>query len=163
VEESFTTWRRNLLRTGAITQDGDEPIDPTARDAAFATYLSLVDAVAGTEDERVFRALVESMTARHDYGAYEATLGAALRFPPERLGEWLYHAAVDGLFSSSDRLGDWLGQLAFLGPGSTAVEAFNEAWRTDDRAGARRLGEFVQEQEKGGWLSSERQRGVLAR
>lgn len=147
---------------GRIVQDGDPNCSSDERERHYLRYIELVDQVDGNEDREVFDALIASMHAIHDYGAYQSTMRAAFSFPPRNLGVWLLEALPGWLDRDPERAGDWLGQLAFLGRESAAVVAFNETWAGAEGAFRHRLKKFVAAEEVDGWLRTPAQRGVLS-
>lgn len=84
---------------------------------------------SNVEDDAVFLAMVASMTAEHDYGAYETACGVAFgRFEVQRFGALLFVAVRDGFIErNAEQAGNWLGQPADRGPGCRGVRAFNRA------------------------------------
>lgn len=156
-----TLWRAELVALGDIVQDDAPDAGSVETERRFLRYIELLDQVVGDEGPGVFRALIDSMRAEHDYGAYESTLSAALRFAPAKFGAWLFDALPGWIERDPARAGDWLGQLAFLGRESAAVLAFNAAWASTDPGFRDRLLRFVESEENAGWLRNPNQRRVL--
>jgi hypothetical protein len=102
----YRSWRRELLRTGRIVQDGDDSVPPEVRQARFHRYLELVEMVEGNDGPEVFGSLIDSMQVGHDYGAYQRTLKALDRFPRGqfiRAGGRRVAARTPGLFLGDER------------------------------------------------------------
>src|SRR4051812_46183699 len=79
--ENMDEWRTELIDLGAIVQDDDTSVPVDEAEARFNSYTDLVAIVDGTEGPAAVTALVSSMRAEHDYGAYQATHGALTLFP----------------------------------------------------------------------------------
>jgi hypothetical protein len=162
VIDDFAAWRRELLFTGNLVQDGDSSVPNDEAVRRCYRYVELLEMVEGDEPDEVFFTIVESMVAVHDYEVYETSIGAGWRFPPKRFGSLLYRALEDGwLDRDPDRAGCWLNDLASRGAGSEEVRSFSAAW-AEGTEFASQLETFVEDQERiGGWLGSSRKRGVL--
>jgi TPR repeat protein len=163
VIRDLDAWRTELMETGDIPQDADESADPAEAERRTLRYIELLEMVEGDEPDEVFLALVDSMQAKDDYEVYQTTYGVAHeRFAPERVGQLLLTALQRGFVERDpDRAGDWLGQLAFLGSDSAAVQSFNAAWSCASQDSRDRILAFVLENEDDGWLSAGSQVGVL--
>ena len=160
-ERDFDAWREELMFTGAIVQDGDQSVGFPEREVRFNRYVQLVDAVAGTEGLRVAAALIQSMTAREDYGAYQATQHALGRFPPST-----YIAAlIQELPNLIERQPDWAGELVCSLANSVGTR--HEPDIAEFRSQLERAAEgtqaairaFLMREEESGWL--EHRRGIL--
>lgn len=156
------TWERELLSCRRIVQDEDTSVSVEEAERRFNRYIELIDAVDGTEGEPAARALMRSMQAVHDYGAYQATLGKLVfAFPPKEVAA----AVVAEVPRLIDTLEDWAGDVLSLltqaqGRSAELVQAFNSSLAlapVQDRA---RIVTFIRAQEGEGWL--EHRRGVLA-
>jgi hypothetical protein len=153
-DAEFDVWREELLATGAIVQDGDSSVPWPERERRFNRYVEMVDAVAGTEGLETACALIQSITARHDYGAYQATQHALGRFPSATF----VAALVRELPSLIDRQRDWAGELVCglansIGtPFEADISEFKRqlAALASERQEAIRL--FLLQEEQDGWL-----------
>ena len=77
----FDAWRRELLLTGDLVQDGDDSVSDDEAGRRYDRYVALADMVDGTEGPRTVHALIASLRAEEDYGAHQAIYGALQRFP----------------------------------------------------------------------------------
>jgi hypothetical protein len=84
IKMDLDEWRSELLRTSHIVQDDDDSVPTGEAERRFNRYVKLVDMVTGREPQEVFQAIVDSIRAPEDYGAYEAVHGALWKFPPEK-------------------------------------------------------------------------------
>jgi len=88
----FKKWRSELIATGQIVQDDDEGPSEEEGVSRFDRYVELIDAVTGAEGQEVFQAIIDSIHAIDDYGAYEGTYNALWCFPPAQAGVWMAEA-----------------------------------------------------------------------
>lgn len=84
--DDVEAWREELLRVAVIVQDGDDSVGEDERVARFERFVAMLDALDGSESDRVLDTVLDAVTEQEDYGAYQALHGALRRFPPERLG-----------------------------------------------------------------------------
>lgn len=158
----FDSWRTELLFTGNIIQDGDESIPLPEQERRFNRYVEIVDAVTGNEGVEVFVALVDSLQAQEDYGAYQNTYMALRRFPPAEIAQGLIAALPRLINRQCECAGDILCQLANA-TSTEARAALSEFRRELAKAGAQtqaEILEFVVREENGGWLDG-RRKGVI--
>ncbi|GAA3032290.1 hypothetical protein LV79_003097 [Actinokineospora globicatena] len=144
-------WAVELVECGDLVQDADESGSQEEAERRWNRYVELVDAVTGAEGPAGAAALVASLRAAQDYGAYQATYAALQQFPPQVLGEGIAGAAQQLLTIPSDNAGIVLMLLAKTGEG--AVSAFDAALAADVRE---RVRDLVAEHEAGEWLSEDR-------
>ena len=159
---NFDLWRRELLLTGDIIQDGDMPAPQQERGKRFKRYIEMVEAVSGQEGVETFIVLIESLQAKNDYGAYQNTFGALWRFPPNVAAQGLI-AALPGLVERHpDYAGDILARLANAThhEGLAVLSAFRNALRAAPADAQKTIMDFVIREEAGGWLDS-RRKGVI--
>ena len=90
--DDFERWRSELIVMGQIVQDHDDSLSEDEGSGRFDRYLELIDRVAGTENQDIFQAVIDSIHAVEDYGAYERTHCALWRFPPAQAGSWIGEA-----------------------------------------------------------------------
>jgi hypothetical protein len=144
-------WKVEIVECGDLVQDDDEAAPPDEAERRWNRYVELADSVTGDEGPAGVAAIVSSLRAEEDYGAYQAAYAALDRFPREELGLGMADA-VRGLLSiPRDRSGNVLLILAWAG--SVAVSIFNDAVRSIDpglRGAIRELVEFHESEE---WLS----------
>jgi hypothetical protein len=158
---TFETWRKELLFTGNIVQDGDDSVPQPEREERFKRYVTMVESVTGSEGVEAFLALVDSLQAEDDYGAYQTTYGALRRFPARVAAQGLVSALPGLIDRHRDCAGDILAQLA---NGTRAedigrLSAFREALG-ESPAAQKAIMDFVIREEHGGWLDG-RRRGVI--
>ncbi|WP_159072848.1 hypothetical protein [Streptomyces glaucescens] len=152
-------WKVEIVECGDLVQDDDEVTPPGEAERRWNRYVELADSVTGNEGPAGVAAIVSSLKAEEDYGAYQAAHAALSRFPHSDLGQGVAHAAKELLSIPKDGSGNILLILAQAGP--AAVNAFNEAIQTADpdvRVSIRRLVEFHEARE---WLSGGSARNVL--
>jgi hypothetical protein len=86
----FDNWKQELLSTGKIIQDEDDSKEAEeSRGRLFDRYVELVKIAAGVHTSEVFQALMDSLQARHHYGAYNATFRALQSFPHPEFSQYL--------------------------------------------------------------------------
>jgi hypothetical protein len=162
MNSDFDQWREELLQTGNIVQDGDTAVPQEEKEKRFNIYVEMVKAVSGQEGREAFITLVESLQAKDDYGAYQATYGALWRFPPS--------VAAHGLIASLPRLverhpdyaGDILAQLANATRDQDLafLSAFRGALGSAPADAQNAILDFIIREENNGWLDGPR-RGVI--
>ena len=160
--DSFDAWRTELLLVGNIVQDEDDSVPWPDREARFNRYVAMVDAVSGEEGVATAAALIQSVQARHDYGAYQATHHALGRFPSD-----VYVAALlQELPALIQRSRDWAGELLCglaNSVGTRFASQIGEFRRQLDAAPSKireTVVRFIKSEEEAGWLRH--RRGVLA-
>jgi hypothetical protein len=77
----ISEWRTELIDLGDIIQEDDTSVSAEVAKERFNRYTQLVGMVEGTEGVLVVEALIASMRALNDYGAYQSTHGALALFP----------------------------------------------------------------------------------
>jgi len=158
----FDFWRKELLFTGNIVQDGDESVSQSDREQRFNRYLEMIDAVCGDEGVEGFVALMDSLQAEDDYGAYQSTYGALRRFPSKVAAQGLTTALPSLIVRHRDCAGDILCQLAngtSIQSQATLSEFQKELAKADAQTQAAIMG-FVAREENGGWLDG-RRKGLI--
>ncbi len=145
--ENVKAWEEELLFTGKIIQDGDNSV---SRDEAMrrgGRYLDLVDMLTGDEGPEFYQALIASLQARHDYGAYASTYHALELFPDSLYGEPL----LGSLLPLISRQPDWAGRLlAVLCREPGRIVAFNRALSQAPSTTRETILAFIQAQEENG-------------
>jgi hypothetical protein len=147
-------WARELFDMGDIRQDDDERTDG---EAIWNRYVELADAVVGDEGAAGVAAIIASLRAVDDYGAYQAAHSALARFPQPDLGRGVVMAAETLRTIPADNGGVVLLLLARSGP--DAVAAFTDGAVAADPRSRAILRDLVARHESDEWLSEER--GVL--
>jgi hypothetical protein len=158
----LTSWREELLHTGAIVQDADHTVPQDERDRRFKRYVELVDAITGEEGVAVARALIRSYQVKDDYGAYGHTYHALGRFPTPLFVEALLRELPDLIRRQPDWAGDILCGLANSVGTRWAKDIIEfrsqlqQASPTEQAA----IREYIGGEEQDGWLKH--RRGVLS-
>ena len=158
----FEMWRRELLHTGDIVQDGDKSVPQSERERRFNRYIEMLEAVSGQEGIETFIAVLDSLQAKHDYGAYQGTYGTLRRFPPGVAGQGLVAALPRLIERQPDCAGDILSQLA-KSPHQESIavlSAFKSALTAASADAQKAIMDFVIREESGGWLDG-RGKGVI--
>ncbi|MEU9688787.1 hypothetical protein [Amycolatopsis japonica] len=154
-----SNWKVEIIECGDLVQDDDEVTSQDEAELRWNRYVELADSVTGDEGSAGVAAIVCSLKAKEDYGAYQSAHAALSRFPGKDLGEGVVQATSDLLVIPKDNSGNILMLLVYAG--TVAVNSFNEALRVADqgtRSGFRQLIEF---HESGEWLSDATRRNVL--
>ncbi|MDH6517143.1 hypothetical protein M2163_005876 [Streptomyces sp. SAI-135] len=152
-------WKTEIVECGDLVQDDDEFTPPEEAARRWNRYVQLADSVTGKEGAEGVAAIVSSLRAEEDYGAYQAAHAALSRFPPVDLGKGVALAASELVSIPKDGSGNVL--LILARSGSVAVNSFNETIRASHssiQGDMRALVEFHEEEE---WLSDEAVRNVL--
>ena len=152
-------WKVEIVECGDLVQDDDEVTPPGEAERRWNRYVELADSVTGNEGPSGVAAIVYSLKAEEDYGAYQAAHAALGRFPHSDLGRGVADAARGLLSIPRDGSGNILLILTQAGP--AAVNAFNEAIQAADpdvRVSVRELVEFHESEE---WLSEDGAQNVL--
>lgn len=157
--QDFDSWRAELYETGNLFHD--VPDDPEAEELAnqqMFRYIGLVKQIRGKGGVDAVVALIGSMRAEEDEGAYEDTMEALEYFPEDELGRgaalaWRELVSIPKKFS-----GEVLFGCCQTGAGS--VGAFNEVYAEMDDEPKRLVGELIEYHENGTWLSGP-ERGLL--
>ncbi|MEU5323783.1 hypothetical protein AB0G67_44665 [Streptomyces sp. NPDC021056] len=156
----FDAWRRELLWTGVLVQDGDTSVSDEEAGYRYDRYVALADMVDGTEGPAAVHALLASLQVEQGYGAHEAVYGALEQFPSQHLFSGAITAATDLLRIPRDHSGQVLQLLTLLGS-SDDLRAFTDACsrlEPELRAG---LAALIADHEADEWLADERSFGRL--
>ena len=137
----FARWRDELLRTGRAL--GDE----VGAEAAQDRYLTLVDAVDGSEGHEVLVALIDSMQLEEDNEVYEATINAAWSFSAQPFAAGIVEALPALLEVSED-----LGGRLLCGISGEYLRRFNSELANAPQAARERIMDFVLRNEAEGWF-----------
>ena len=151
-----------LIACGRIVQDNDASVSVEEAEHRFNRYVELVDSIRGTEDVRTARALLSSMQAVHDYGAYQAALGKLVfGFPPSVVSEAVVAEAPRLIIELPQWAGEVLNMLVQAqGKSEELVLAFNSKLAHAPAAEREAIIRFIRAQEREGWL--EHKPGLLA-
>ena len=152
-----------LIFTGDIVQDSDKSIPWPEREDRFNRYVELLDAIKGDEGCEVAKALVRSMQAKQDYGAYQTTQHALGRFPS---GVYI-SAILAELPTLIQNNPDWAGELLCSLANSVGtkwesdIDLFNKELMVYDSESAEIIRKYIADQENDGWLGH--RVGILGR
>ncbi|MFD6093047.1 hypothetical protein ACFWGN_13080 [Oerskovia sp. NPDC060338] len=152
-------WRIGIAECGDLVQDDDEVASPGEAERRWNRYVELADSVTGDEGPAGVAAIVSSLKADEDYGAYQAAHAALDRFPQADLGLGVADAAKELLSIPRDNSGNVL--LILVRAGSVAVGAFNEAIRSIDPEVRLAIRELVEYHESEEWLAEGDLQNVL--
>lgn len=150
----FKQWRAELLHVGDIVQDADESVSWEEREARFNRYVEMIEALTGTEGSEYVLAVMESVQAENDYGAYQSAQRAAWRF-----GDIFYfRALIHELPRLIDTLPEWAGEFlvsianAQDTPDESTIRVFNDLLSNSDAATKQKIDDFIHQEEVSGWL-----------
>ena len=150
----FKRWRAELLHVGDIVQDVDESVSWEEREARFNRYIEMLEALTGTEGPEYVLAVMESVQAENDYGAYQSAQRAAWRFGDN----FLFRALIHELPRLIDALPEWAGELlvsianAQDTPDESTIRNFNDLLSNSDVATKQKIDDFIRQEEVSGWL-----------
>lgn len=152
---AFELWKAELLIVGNIAQDGDTATPPDEAQRRFERYCAMLDALTGAEGAQYALAIVQSVQAEHDYGAYQTANRAAWRF-----GEQAYCAALlQELPRLIATLPDWAGDF-LVGiangagtPHAPAITCFNTLLAAAPPAERALIAAFIAAEEDDGWFA----------
>ncbi|WP_143688224.1 hypothetical protein [Streptomyces sp. 3214.6] len=140
-------------------QDDDTITSPDEAARRWNRYVELADSVTGLEGPDGVAAIISSLKAKEDYGAYQAAHSALARFPHGDLGKGVALAGRDLASIPKDHSGNVL--LILARAGSVAVDSFNEAAREVDLGVQREMRELIEFHEAEEWLSDEGVQNIL--
>lgn len=152
-------WKIEIVECGDLVQDDDEAAPPEEAARRWNRYVELADSVTGKEGAEGVAAIVSSLKAEEDYGAYQAAYAALSRFPLSDLGKGVALSARDLASIPKDSSGNILLILARSGP--VAVGSFNESIQVSDASIQVAMRALVEFHEADEWLSDEGVRNVL--
>lgn len=152
-------WKVEIVECGDLVQDDDEATPPEEAARRWNRYVELADSVTGEEGAEGVAAIVSSLKAEEDYGAYQAAHAALSRFPRSDLGKGVALAARGLASIPKDGSGNVL--LILARAGSVAVNSFNEAIQASESSVQGEMRALVEFHEAEEWLSDEGVRNVL--
>ena len=145
---------RELMFTGDIVQDADDTVSWPERERRFNRYIELLESLNGLEGVSVACAVIRSMQAEQDYGAYQTTQRTLGRFPSE-----VYIAAlIEEVPLLIKKKSDWAGELLCGLANSIGTEweqnitLFNSALSKCPSDQRKTIEEYIKVQEQKGWL-----------
>lgn len=156
----FDAWRRELVFTGDLVQDGDTSVSDDEAGRRYDRYVALADMIDGTEGDLAVHALIASLRAEEGYGAHEGVYGALQRFPSQDLLSGTVLAAADLLNIPRDHSGQVL-QLLTLLASSDDLRRFTAACDRLEPELRARLRALIADHEADEWLADERSLGRL--
>ncbi|MFD5249913.1 hypothetical protein ACFWIW_35575 [Amycolatopsis sp. NPDC058340] len=155
----MSEWKQEIVECGDLVQDDDGVTPQSEAERRWNRYVELADSVTGSEGPTGVAAIVASLKAEEDYGAYQSAHAALGRFPDSDLGKGIALSASDLAAIPKDNSGNVLMILARSGP--VAVDSFNQeiqAVASSARNEIRQLVEFHESEE---WLAGVGDRGIL--
>ncbi len=157
IDEDFDGWKRELLFTGRIVQDGDTSVPDDEAERRCRRYIELVDMVDPLRHgEPTFLALAESMQVEEDYEVYQATMRVMESYPSAEFGRYLVRALPDLIRRETC----WASELLGVAAGRAAeTAAINTALAETSPDDLNEIMAFVDLEEDDGWL--EDSKGVI--
>lgn len=156
-----TDWKLEIAECGDLVQDDDESAATGEAERRWNRYVEIADSVTGEEGPEGAAAIISSLKAEDDYGAYQAAHAALSRFSPSDFGTGAA-LAVDALLTIPlDNSGNVLLILAQASP--VTVNSFNSAIQKLDSATQSKVRELVELHESEEWLSEDSVKNILLR
>lgn len=151
----FDAWKRELLLVGNIVQDADSSIAPEEAERRFSRYIELLEALSGSEGYEYVLAILQSIQADADYGAYQTAERAAYRFGEEQFCRALLHELPRLISTLPDWAGDFLVSIANAEdtPYQSVLDSFNKLLSESDDARRSIIGDFITQEEDDGWFA----------
>ncbi|WP_146855347.1 hypothetical protein [Brevifollis gellanilyticus] len=158
----FDHWREELIFTGNIVQDDDESVPQDEKERRFNRYVELLGSVTGAEGLETLVAVVDSLQAEQDYGAYQRTYNTLWCFPPNVAAEGLVTALPGLIQRRHDCAGNILAALGNATSGSSygVLLAFRQALASTSQQARTAIMDFITREEHDGWLDG-RRKGVI--
>lgn len=153
IDRDFDSWRSEVIELGRIPQEDDQSVPPSEAEIRFNRYVDLVRQLDGSEGSDAVAALISSMRAENDYGAYQSVHGALALFPAQHLVQGAAKAARALVEIPEEHSGEVLSAVA--GADDENVREFNSAIRDVDADTVAKLRDLIAEQETDGWLSDD--------
>ncbi|UMP01668.1 hypothetical protein [Amycolatopsis sp. EV170708-02-1] len=152
-------WKFEIIECGDLVQDDDGVTFQSEAECRWNRYVELADSVTGDEGSAGVAAIVPSLKAKGDYGAYQSAHAALLRFPGEDIGAGVVQAVSDLLVIPKDNSGNIL--LILVHAGVVALNSFSEVLGVADPGIRRRFRQLIEFHESAEWLSGATHRNVL--
>ncbi|SFE57551.1 hypothetical protein SAMN04487819_11713 [Actinopolyspora alba] len=152
-------WKVEIVECGEIVQDEDDTVPQDEAERRWNRYVELVLSVTGDEGPEGVVAIVSSLRAEEDYGAYESAYAALQRFPLADLGKGVAWAAEELTRIPYDPSGIVLVIVARLP--AEAAEAFNQEIKSVPGDVRNRLRDVVDFHEANDWLAEDGDKGVI--
>ena len=151
---AFELWKAELLIVGNIVQDDDTTTPPDEAQRRFQRYFAMLDALTGAEGAHYALAIVQSVQAGHDYGAYQTANRAAWRFGEMAYCAALLHELPRLIASLPDWAGDFLVGIANGAgtPHASAITCFNTLLADAPPAQQALIADFIAQEEDDGWF-----------
>src|SRR5689334_19860375 len=112
MSQPLENWRQELLTVGYIVQDGDDTIPQPEAERRFNRYVEMLDALSGNEGYEYALAVMQSVQAEQDYGAYQTTAHTLWRFGEEAYCRAILHELPRLIRTLPDWAGDFLVSIA---------------------------------------------------
>jgi hypothetical protein len=151
---AFELWKAELLIVGNIIQDDDKHTPPDEAQRRFQRYCAMLDALTGNEGAHYALAIVQSVQAEHDYGAYQTASHAAWRFGETAYCAALLHELPRLIATLPDWAGDFLVGIANGAgtPQASAISCFNTLLAAAPPAQQALIAAFIDQEEDDGWF-----------
>ncbi|MGK5008771.1 hypothetical protein [Janthinobacterium sp. MDB2-8] len=152
---SFERWKAELLIVGNIVQDDDSATPPDEAHRRFQHYCAMLDALTGAEGAQYALAIVQSVQAEHDYGAYQTANRVAWRFGETAYCAALLHELPRLIASLPDWAGDFLVGIANGAgtPSASTIICFNALLAGAPSAQQALIAAFIAQEEDDGWFA----------
>ena len=151
----FETWKSELLHVGNIVQDDDHSVPPEESERRFNRYIEMLGSLTGTEGYEYALAIMESVQAKNDYGAYQTAGRAAWRFGEDAYCRALLQELPRLVMTLPDWAGDFVVSIA-NGHGTahqSTIHTFNRYLCNADPISKLLIDKFIANEEIDGWLS----------
>ncbi|OEZ84734.1 hypothetical protein JAB8_41130 [Janthinobacterium sp. HH106] len=151
---AFELWKAELLIVGNIIQDDDTSTPSDEAQRRFQRYCAMLDALTGKEGAHYALAIVQSVQAEHDYGAYQTANRAAWRFGETAYCTALLHELPRLIATLPDWAGDFLVGIANGAgtPNASAITCFNTLLAAAPPAQQALIAAFIATEEDDGWF-----------
>jgi len=152
---SFEHWKSELLELGHIIQDQDRSTPADEAERRFHRYCGMLDALTGTEGKAYALAIMQSVQAEHDYGAYQTARRTAWRFGGNAYCAALLHELPRLITTLPDWAGEFLVLIANAADTRHAplITCFNRLLAARPETEQRQIAAFIAQEEDDGWLS----------
>jgi hypothetical protein len=155
IPESFEDWKIELLHLGNIVQDVDASLPANEVERRFNRYVEMLEGLSGAEGFEYALAVMESIQAEQDYGAYQIAERAAFRFGEDTYCRVLIHELPRLIETLPDWAGDFLVSIA-NGQNTiyqSTIDKFNMLLSEAQPNVRSIIQAYITKEEQGGWFS----------
>ena len=151
----FDVWKLELLVVGNIVQDADSSVTSEEAERRFNRYIELLEELSGSEGYDYVLAILQSIQADADYGAYQTAERVAYRFGEEQFCRALLHELPRLIGTLPDWAGDFLVSIANAEdtPYQSILDCFNRLLSESDDERRSIIRDFISQEEDDGWLA----------